>query len=73
MAQRDPKTGKFVRTKPDYKAMYEDACQEREAARSAYMGAMQKVEYKNYRISFLLEHAGPILRWRYNRKFKKGE
>ena len=68
---QDPKTGKFVRTKPDYKAMYEDACQEREAARSAYIEAMQKVEYKNYRISFLLDHAPFWLKWMYNRRFKK--
>lgn len=65
---QDPKTGKFVRTKPDYKAMYEQAKTEMEdmVDHDSFKDIVEKY-------AFLYAHAPFWLKWLYNRKFKKGE
>lgn len=64
MVKRDEK-GRFVRTKPDYKVMYKN--KER-----ALVKAVKHWTEAEIQRDFLLSHAGPILRWVYKRKFKKG-
>ena len=90
MKKRDPKTGQFVRTNPDYKAMYErkhmecdklehelklqkegyellrQDLQAANADRDRWLGYCNE---KDYRIEFLLDHAGPILTLLYKHKF----
>lgn len=78
MAQRDDK-GRFVRTTPDYKAMYESKCEEVKTLNKKmsdmtieYANAAGEIENKNYRIAFLYEHSPFWAKWKYNREFKKG-
>ena len=76
--QRDPKTGKFVRTTPDYKALYEAECSAHDREKEAFL-EMRKERNKlqrkaadyGMRLKFLLHHCGPICKWLYKRKFCK--
>ena len=63
MAQRDEK-GRFVRTKPDYKAMYD-------ANVKAFKKVIDNWTEAEKQRDFLLQHAPFLLRWMYNRKFKE--
>lgn len=76
--QRDPKTGKFVRTKPDYKAMYNEekmTCENLRAELQLECEERDKLQIKvadyGMRLKFLLNHCGPICKWMFKRKFVK--
>ena len=85
MKKHDPKTGKFVRTKPDYKALYEETqnkLAEVESSRNHYSALLDRekiethnlridVKLANERIEFLLDHCAFWVKWMYKRQFKK--
>lgn len=77
--QRDPKSGKFVRTTPDYKAMYLKADAERQDAIDRYNRTLQNYNdvMKSFKIQclkneFLYDHCPFWVKWLYKRQFKEG-
>jgi hypothetical protein len=79
MKQRDPQTGKFVRTTPDYKAMYLAKCEEAKSLNNKmadlsteYAKLAGKFENLTYRVAYLYEHATFWRKCLYRREFEKG-
>lgn len=76
--KRDEK-GRFVRTTPDYKAMYLAKCEEAKALNNKmadvsmeYAKLAGKFENLTYRVTYLYEHATFWRKWLYRREFEKG-